>query len=78
MFDIAQNKRIIREALRGKLKQLGFQPFQKSVWICPFKCEAEIELLKDFFGFTDKEIQLVVTDNVGQDNEWKKVFKISR
>jgi len=50
MFDITQLKKTHRDAFRGKLKELGFQPFQKSVWIHPFDCEAEIDLLRKFFG----------------------------
>lgn len=74
IFDIAQFKKLFREAFRGKLKEMGFKPFQKSVWICPFDCEAEIELLKEFFGFSDKELKLVIAEKIGGDQEWRKVF----
>lgn len=74
MFDIAQLKRLHREVLRGKLKNLGFQLFQKSVWITPYDCKDEIGLLKDFFGLTDKELKLVVAHDIGDDKEWKKRF----
>lgn len=76
-FDITQKKKVIREALRGKLKQLGFYPFQKSIWIHPYDCDAEIELLKDFFGLTDAEAQLIIAENIGIDSKWKVVFKLS-
>lgn len=76
-FDITQKKKVIREALRGKLKQLGFYPFQKSIWIHPYDCGAEIELLKDFFGLTDVEAQLIIAENIGIDGKWKKVFQLS-
>ena len=77
MFDIAQLKKLYREAFRGKLKEIGFQPLQKSVWICPFECEPEIKLLKKFFGFSDQELRLIVTENIGDELEWKKNFKLS-
>ena len=77
IFDIAQKKRLIREAMRGKLKQLGFYHFQKSVWIHPFNCSDEIELIKKFFGLTDDEVQLVIAENIGKENKWKKVFELS-
>lgn len=76
MFDIAQMKKLFREALRGKLKEIGFLPFQKSIWICPFDCKAEIGLLKDFFGFSDEELKLIVTDDIGDKGEWRKIFKL--
>jgi len=76
-FDIAHKRRIVREALRGKLKQLGFQQFQKSIWIHAFDCRNEVELLKEFFGLTDKEVQLVVAEDIGKENEWKRIFRLS-
>lgn len=76
MFDIAQLKRVYREAFRGKLKELGFCPFQKSVWIHPFNCHDEINLLKSFFGLTDKEVRLIITEDIGRDDYFKKIFKI--
>ena len=76
MFDIAQLKKLYREAFRGKLKEMGFQPFQKSVWICPFECEPEIELLKKFFGFSERELKLIVAENIGDEAEWKKIFNL--
>lgn len=76
-FDIAHKRRILREALRGKLKQLGFRQFQKSIWIHPFDCSVEINLLKEFFGLTDKEVQLVVAEDVGNEKEWQRIFGLS-
>lgn len=75
-FDINEKKKFIREALRGKLKELGFCLFQKSIWIYPFDCSAEIDLIKDFFGLSDNEIQLIVVENIGRDDKWRKKFKL--
>jgi len=77
IFDISQLKKQYREAFRGKLKQLGFYPLQKSVWIYPFDCRDEIELLRDFFGLSQKEVRLIVAENIGPDNFLKKHFKLS-
>ena len=57
MFDISNLKRIYREALRGKLKELGFCLFQKSIWITPYNCAKEIKILKEFFGLKDAEFR---------------------
>jgi len=76
-FDIAQLKRIYRDAFRGKLKELGFYPLQKSVWIHPFDCRDEIELLREFFGLGEKEVRFIVTEDIGKDDWLKKIFKIS-
>lgn len=74
MFDISQMKRQYREALRGKLKQLGFFLFQKSIWVIPHKCNKEIEILKRFFGLKEHEIRLITVDDIGEDEELRKFF----
>jgi DNA-binding transcriptional regulator PaaX len=76
IFDISQLKKLYREAFRGKLKELGFYPLQKSVWVYPFDCRDEIELLKEFFGLSDKELRLIVAEEIGRDNTLKEFFKL--
>lgn len=77
IFDISQIKKFYRDAFRGKLKELGFYPLQKSVWIVPYDCRDEIELLRDFFGLSEKEIRLIVCEDIGNNDWLKKHFKIS-
>jgi len=77
IFDISSLKKIYREAFRGKLKELGFYLLQKSVWIYPFDCEAEIDLLRKFFGLSEKEIRLITAEDIENDKELKKIFKLS-
>ncbi len=76
IFDIAQLKKFYREAFRGKLKELGFYRLQDSVWIIPFDCQDEIELLREFFGLTHKEMRLIVAENIGPDDWLREIFKI--
>ena len=76
IFDISQLKRLYREALRGKLKELGFLPLQKSVWIYPFECKAEIEVLRKFFGLSKKELRLIVAQDIEEDENLRKIFQI--
>lgn len=75
IFDIAQLKKFYREAFRGKLKELGFYPLQKSVWIHPYNCYDEIELLRNFFGLTHKEMRLIITDDIGPCDWLRKIYK---
>lgn len=49
IFDIPERRRNAREALRGKLEELGFKKFQKSVFAHPFECEDEINFIVEFF-----------------------------
>lgn len=77
IFDISELKKTHREALRGLLKSLGFYQLQKSVWIYPFDCEAEISLLRDFFGLTEKEMRLIIAKDIGDDLHLRKFFKLA-
>ncbi len=76
IFDISQLKKVYRELFRSKLKELGFYQLQKSVWIVPFDCQDEIELLREFFGLSQKEMRLIIAENVGPDDWLRKIFKI--
>ena len=76
IFDISQLKRIYRDALRGKLRELGFIRIQKSVWLCPFDCRDEIELLREFFGLSEKEMRLIIAEDIGNDKWLRKIFQI--
>lgn len=77
IFDISQLKKTQREALRGKLKELGFYRLQKSVWAHPFECCDEIELLKDFFDLSENELRLIVAEELGNDDKLRGYFKLT-
>ena len=49
LYDIPEKKKPAREALREKLKELGFYEWQKSVFVFPFPCRDEIDFLAEFF-----------------------------
>lgn len=49
VFDIPESKKEKREILRSFLQHFGFYQFQDSVFIHPFDCENEIDLLKEVF-----------------------------
>lgn len=76
IFDISQLRTIHRNAFRGKIKELGFYQLQKSVWIHPYECKDEINLLRDFFGLNQKEVRLITTSDIEDDGFLRKIFKI--
>ena len=45
IFDIPDKKKLAREVFRRKLKQLGFYMLQESVFVTPYPCKEEINLL---------------------------------
>ena len=48
-FDIPEKKKLLRDALRFRLRQIGFLEFQKSVFVCPYPCDNEVEFLIEFY-----------------------------
>jgi len=77
IFDITQLKTLQRNAFRSKLKDLDFYQLQKSVWVCPHKCSDEINLLRDFFGLSKKDVRLITADDIEEDSFLRKVFKLN-
>jgi DNA-binding transcriptional regulator PaaX len=75
LFDIPESKRKIRDALRKKLKNLGFLEFQKSVFIYPFSCKDEINFIINFFNIEDNVYYLEAP--ISPDQNFRKHFKLN-
>lgn len=77
IFDIPENKKLAREALRQKLKDLGLIKLQDSIWVTPFSCEKEIGLIKSVFNLSDYWLDVIVTDSVGsKEYQFRKLFDL--
>ena len=77
IFDIPENKKVAREALRGKLKDLGLVKLQDSVWVTPFPCEREIDLIKTIFNLSDSWLDVIITNNIGHNEYYfRKTFDL--
>ena len=50
LFDVPEDERGARDALRDRLFNLGFHELQKSAWIHPFECRDEIEFLTELYN----------------------------
>lgn len=74
-FDIPEQYKIGRDALRRKLKKVGFHELQKSVLITPFNCKKEIMELIKYFNL-DKYVRFGVLESIDNEKYLKKVFKI--
>lgn len=51
-FDIPKSHDKKRRQLTQKLRSLGFQPLQQSIWIYPYPCKPEIQFVTDTLGIT--------------------------
>ena len=49
IFDIPNKFKKAREAIRKKLKELGFIKLQESVFVFPYECENEINFIVEVF-----------------------------
>lgn len=75
IFDIPEQRRTGRAALRGKMKEVGFYQLQKSVWAFPYECEKEIELLAELFDI-NPYVNFIVAKRIKDDEKLKKYFKL--
>jgi len=46
IFDVPEKRKIGREVLRRKLKELGFEKLQGSVYVHPYPCKKEIDWIR--------------------------------
>jgi len=74
-FDIPQPYKKGRDALRRKLKKIGFCELQKSVLITPFNCLEEISCLVNFFNL-GKYVRFGVLESIDNEKYLKVFFKI--
>jgi DNA-binding transcriptional regulator PaaX len=77
IFDIEDKHRAKREALRGKIKELGLYQLQKSVWVCPYEFKKEMELLRDFFGLEPKDMKVIVAAKIEDDESICRFFNLN-
>ena len=76
IFDIPERMRIKRDAFRGKLKEFGFYQLQKSVWIYPYPCQKEIDLLREFFNLSSRNLRVLEVKKIEEATFLKKIFGI--
>lgn len=75
LFDIPVQFSKAREALRWRLKALGFYQYQKSVWVYPHPCEKEILYVAEYFG-VGKFVEILSVDHLSKDEDLKKHFEM--
>lgn len=75
IFDIPEKKKMAREALRNKLKELGFLELQKSVFIHPYPCEDEIDFVAEVFEIRN-HIRLLLVDSFTNEEQFRLKFEL--
>lgn len=74
-FDIPEKKRRARDALRSKLKELGFCELQKSIFVFPFECKDEIDFIVEFFEIR-RYVRYAEMMNISNEAELKLHFNL--
>ncbi len=75
IFDIPDKKKLARDVLRRKLKELGFFRLQKSVFVYPYPCRKEIEVIKSAYEIWPY-INLIEANKIDQEDELKGKFDL--
>jgi len=76
VFDIPEKLKKGRDALRGRLKKLGFYEFQKSVFVFPYECKDEIDFIVEFFNLR-RYVRFGVLESIDNDLHLRKIFNLS-
>ena len=74
-FDIPEKHRKAREALRRKLRELGFYQLQKSILVLPYECKNEIDFIIEFFQIRPWVRYMIVKD-IDNSLHLKKLFDL--
>ncbi|OGI21237.1 MAG: hypothetical protein A3J06_01530 [Candidatus Moranbacteria bacterium RIFCSPLOWO2_02_FULL_48_19] len=76
MFDIPAHPKkydYARDALRDKVKELGFYQIQKSVWVYPYECEDELLFIAEVFK-VQQYIEILTVEKLLHENLVRKKF----
>ena len=75
IFDVPNDFNPAREALRRKMKKLGFKQLQKSVWVHPYDCEDEILFIAEVLK-VEEYVEIITAEKVLHEKVLKKSFKM--
>ena len=77
LYDIPAPQRRASNAFREKVRHLGLFPLQRSVWVSPYECLAEIEFLATIFEIDmDRCIGYFNSQNIPREKEVRKFFNV--
>lgn len=76
IFDIPEKYKRSRWTFQSKLKDLGFYPLQKSVFVFPFDCRDEVDFLTSFCEIKPFVHYLETNDLDGKEGDGRKFFNL--
>src|SRR3989344_2472491 len=75
IFDIREERKMLRDKVRRTLISIGFKRLQKSVWVYPYDCEDFVALLKADFKI-GKDLLYIIADAIENDVWLRKEFAL--
>ncbi len=75
IFDVPEDKRIYRNFLRRKLKELGFCKLQQSVWVTPYAVPKAFSWFLNQYHL-GKMVRYMVVEEINFDKDLKDFFKL--
>lgn len=76
IFDIPENFSKVRSEFSRKLKEMGFELLQKSVWVCPYPCEDEIDFIKEIYHIKPF-VRIIVAESIDIAGDLRAKFKLT-
>lgn len=76
IYDVRKEKRVISEIFRNFLKKMQFLKLQRSVYLTPYKCDEQIEFLRQYYGLGE-EVLYIVAQRVENEEVYKHYFGLS-
>lgn len=75
MFDVPEEKKPARQAINYALKKIGCTHYQKSVFITPYPCAKEIDIVGEAFDVREY-ICIVVAESIEKNSVFEKKFEV--
>jgi len=73
IFDIPERKRVARNSLRDKIRELGCIKFNDSVWIYPYPCQKEIDFVANYWN-VGKYVHFALVKDITNRDILEKAF----
>jgi CRISPR-associated endonuclease Cas2 len=77
VFDVPEIERKKRNYLRGFLREIGFYPYNQSVYVYPYECEKEIALIKKIVE-GGKYISYIIAERLEKEDQLKIFFGLGK
>lgn len=74
-FDVPEIQRIKRNYLRRYLKKIGFYRYQQSVYLFPYSCEEEINLIRKIVEGASY-MKYIIAEKIEDEEELKRHFNL--